>query len=199
MNGIEKITERIRSDAQREIQTIADESRAKCEEITAAYKEQAQSRYWKIVSEGKKDAERVVELRKSAAQTESKKRMLQLRQEMVAKAFDGAEKKLLALDDRQYADFLVSLAVQAAESGEESIVLSAADRAKYGEAVTAEANERLAAAGKKGGLKLSGKTADIEGGLILSDGKIETNCSIKTLMEIRRSELAPEVARLLFD
>ena len=80
MNGIEKITERIKSDTQRELQTMADESRAKCEEITAAYKEQAQSRYWKIVSEGKKDAERVVELRKSSAQTESKKRMLQLKQ-----------------------------------------------------------------------------------------------------------------------
>ena len=199
MNGIEKITERIKSDTQRELQTMADESRAKCEEITAAYKEQAQSRYWKIVSEGKKDAERVVELRKSSAQTESKKRMLQLKQEMVARAFEGAEKKLLELDEKQYADFLVSLAVQAAESGEESIVLSAADRAKYGEAVTAEANRRLAGAGKNGGLKLSNETADIEGGLILSSGRIETNCSIKTLVEIRRSELAPEVARLLFD
>lgn len=199
MNGIEKITERIKSDAQLEIAATAEETKAKCEEILAGYKEQADAAYWKIVAEGKQEAERRVELRKGSAQTESKKRMLQLKQEMVAEAFAKAEKKLLSLPEAEYEKFLVSLAVRASGSGEEKLVFSSADREKYGAKVVSAANEILASAGRKAKLTLADESRSIEAGLILSDGRIETNCSVKTLMELRKNELAAEVAKLLFE
>lgn len=199
MNGIEKITLRIKNDAQLEINEIAAAARAKCAEIAEDYKQQAQSTYWQIVGEGKKEAERSVELRKNAAETESKKRMLFLKQEMVALAFEKAEEKIRNLPEGEYEAFLVSLAVEAAQSGDEKIILCAADREKYGSAVEQKANARLEAAGQKAGLTLSDETRDIGAGLILSGGKIETNCSLKTLIELRRNELSGEVGKLLFE
>ena len=199
MNGIEKITERIKRDAQLEITAVAEETRAKCEEILSGYKEQADAAYWKIVTAGRQEAEHLVELRKGAAQTDSKKRMLQLKQEMVAEAFAKAEKKLLELPEAEYERFLIMLAVRASGSGDEKLVFSPADREKYGAKVVAAANEILASAGKKAELSLADESRAINGGLILSGGRIETNCSIKTLMELRRNELAPEVAKLLFE
>ncbi len=199
MNGIEKITQRIKDDAQLEISAVAEETKAKCEQILAGYKEQADAVYWKIVSAGKDEAEHLLELRKGAAQTESKKRMLQLKQDMVAEAFKQAEAKLLSLPEADYEKFLVTLAVRAADSGDERLIFSAADREKYGARVVDAANEILAAAGRRAELSLGAESRDIEGGLILSGGKIETNCSVKTLLELRRNELAAEAAKLLFE
>ena len=78
-------------------------------------------------------------------------------------------------------------------------MFSAADREKYGARVVAAANEILAAAGRSANLSLADESRDIQAGLILSNGKIETNCSVETLVELRRNELAPEVAKLLFE
>lgn len=199
MNGIEKITQRIKDDAQLEITAVAEETKAKCEEILADCREQADAAYWKIVNEGRQEAEHQLELRKGAAMTDSKKRMLQLKQEMVAEAFAKAEQKLLALSGEEYERFLVTLAVRASGSGDEKLIFSAADREKYGEKVVGAANEILASAGRNAALTLADESRDIQGGLILSGGRIETNCSIKTLLELRRTELAPEVAKLLFE
>lgn len=199
MNGIEKITERIKKEAELEVAAVADEAKAQCEKILAAYKEQADAAYWRIVEAGRQEADHLVELRKGAAQTDSKKRMLQLKQEMVAEAFDKATEKLLNLPEAEYKKFLVTMAVRASGTGDEKLVFSAADRDKYGADVVAAANEILAAAGKTAELTLADECRNIEGGLVLSGGKIETNCSIETLIELRRSELAPEVAKLLFE
>ncbi len=199
MNGIEKITERIKTDALAEMRATEAATKAQCGEILAGYKEKAQNTYWKIVSEGKLEAERLVELSKNSAQTESKKRMLQLKQEMVSAAFEGAGKKLAELPKGEYVKFLVSLAVQASATGREKIVLSSADRDKCGEELVSAANAALKADGKTGELTLSDETRNISGGLILSNGKIETNCSIETLIDLRRNELSGEVARILFE
>lgn len=199
MNGIERITERIKKETELEVNAVAEEAKAQCGKILADYKEQADAVYWKILESGKREAERLLELRKGAAQTESKKRMLQLKQEMVAEAFDRAAAKLLALPEAEYEKFLVTMAVRASCTGDEKLIFSPADREKYGAGVVSDANGILASAGKNAALTLAEETRDISGGLILSGGKIETNCSIETLIELRRSELAPEVAKLLFE
>ncbi len=199
MNGINKITERIRLDAEQEINTLAAENKVECDKILAKYKDEAQAIYWRVVSEGKQEAERRVELRRGAAQTESKKRMLQLKQDMVALCFEKAEEKLLHLPEAEYEAFLCALAVRAAESGREELIFNAADRERLGQRVTEAANAALQKAGKTGELRLSAATRPIEGGLIVSGGRVETNCSVKTLLELRRSELAGEVAKLLFE
>ncbi len=199
MNGIEKITDRIKTDALAEMRATEAATKAQCSEILAGYKEKAQSAYWKIVSEGKLEADRLIELSKNSAQTESKKRMLQLKQEMVSAAFEGACKKLAALPKAEYVKFLVSLAVKASATGKEKIVLSSSDRKKCGDELVSGANAALKAAGKTGELTLSDETRNISGGLILSSGKIETNCSVETLVELRRNELSGEVAKILFE
>jgi V/A-type H+-transporting ATPase subunit E len=52
--------------------------------------------------------------------------------------------------------------------------------------------------GRPAALTLSEQSRAIKGGLILSDGNIEINCSIETITALRKNELAGEVAKLLF-
>ena len=48
-------------------------------------------------------------------------------------------------------------------------------------------------------LTLSQDTRNIQGGLILSDGEIEMNCTFETLVRLQREQLEREVARTLFE
>ena len=199
MNGIEKITQRITADAQAEIDLIQAEAKAQCDKIAKDSDAAAQEEYWKIFKKGTKDAELRVERLGSVAALEAKKQMLAEKQDIVSLAFDRAVEQLLALPDDKYVAFLAKLASNASRTGSESIVLSADDRAKHGSEVCAAANKLLASAGKPASLTLSDKTGNFRGGLILSEGSIEMNCSFEVLVNMRRPELSGEVAKILFD
>lgn len=198
MNGIEKITGRIKADAQREVSALIEETKAKCEELRAEYKKQAETTYWELTSAGKKEAEQRIERRGETAKAASQERMLQLRQEMVAEAFARAEKKLSKLPAAEYEAFLTDQAVRSAVGGEK-LIFSPADRKKYGAKVVEAANEQLTSAGRPAGLSLADETRGIGGGLILSGGGTETDRSVKALVELHANELAAEVTSLLFD
>ena len=70
------------------------------------------------------------------------------------------------------------------------------DRTRYGKQAVTAANEAL---GGKGNLTLSQESRPIKGGLILSDGDVEVNCTFETLVRLQRGELEREVAKVLFD
>ena len=127
---------------------------------------------------------------------EAKKTLLALKQEMISRSFDEAAKKLVSLPEEQYVALLAKLAANAAVTGEEEIVLNAADRARVGEAVVKAANEKL---GEKGSLTLSASTGDFDGGLILRRGNIEVNCTSSLLVELCRGEMSAAIAGVLFD
>ena len=127
---------------------------------------------------------------------EAKKTLLALKQEMIAKSFALAEQKLRSLDEEQYVALLSRLAASSAVTGEEEIVLNAADRERVGEAVVKAANEKL---GEKGRLTLSPSAGDFDGGLILRRGNIEVNCTLALLVELCRGEMSAAIAGVLFD
>lgn len=198
MNGIEKITQRITADAQVEIEKIQAEAKAQCEKIAKDSDAAAQEEYWKIFKKGTKDAELRVERMGSVAALEAKKQILAEKQDIVSMAFDRAVQMLLALPEEKYVLLLAKLAYDASRSGKETIVLTAGDREKYGADVCAAANKLLAKAGKTAELSLSDKTGDFRGGLILTEGNIEMNCSFDVLVNMRKAELSGEVAGILF-
>lgn len=49
-----------------------------------------------------------------------------------------------------------------------------------------------------GMLTLSEETRPMAGGLILRDGRVETNCSFEVLIRLQRGALSAEVAQVLF-
>lgn len=198
MNGIEKISARLVADAETEIAALNAETKAKCDEIAAVYQRKAQEEYQSRMSEGVKAAETRLQRLGSAAEMEAKKSILAFKQEMVAKAFADASEKLANLPQEQYVQFLAAQAAAAASTGEEELIFNARDKAAVGEDVAKAANALLAQKGVKGALKVSGETRAISGGVIVRQGNIEVNCAVETLVQLRRSELASQVAEILF-
>ena len=228
MNGIEKITERIEGDAQREIDAVLNAARAEAEGITQRYQAQAGRESADLVARGEKAAAERVERLGSVAQLEARKLALAAKQEMLDRAFKLALQKLCTLPDEEYIDLLAALTVKAAQSGKEQVIFSRKDRSRVGKAVVTRANEMLAKqvapklpdeltdtkAGAildrvvtgasailagTGMLTLAEETRPIRGGVILSDGDVEVNCTFETLVRLQREAMSGEVAKALFD
>ncbi len=198
MNGIEKISNRLVADAEAEIAALNAETAEKCEEIRAEYDRRAQEEYRSRIAEGTKAVETRVQRLASAAEMEAKKSILAFKQEMVAKAFADAAEKLANLPRDKYVQFLASQAAAAASAGTEELIFNARDKAAVGADVAAAANALLDGKGVKGALTVSSETREISGGVIVRKGNIEVNCAVETLVQLRRSELASQVAEILF-
>ena len=198
MNGIEKISRRLVADAEAEIAALNADTQATCDEIRADFERRAQEEYQSRLSEGAKACEVRVQRLASAAEMEAKKSILAFKQEMVAKAFADAAERLANLPQEQYVKFLASQAAAAAASGSEELVFNARDKAAVGAEVAKAANALLEQKGVKGALTVSGDTREISGGVIVRQGNIEVNCAVETLVQLRRSELASQVAEILF-
>lgn len=196
MDGIEKITGRINEDVQREIDALTADADREAGEITARYQARAQQESAEIVERGRKAAAEREERLASVAQLEARKLELAAKQEMLQKAFDTALACLLDLPEDKYVALLADLAVRAARTGSEQVILSQKDRTRYGKQAVTAANEKL---GDRGRLTLSQETRPIRGGLILSDGDVEVNCTFETLVRLQRGELDRQVAKVLFD
>ncbi len=195
MDGIEKIIDRISSDAQREIDDVLAAAQAEAEKITAEYQAQAQAQADEILSRGEQAAVERGERLASVAQLECRKEVLRAKQEVIDEAFRLAMDKLTQLPQEEYVSLLADLAVQASAKGNEKLIFSVADRARVGKAVVVAANEKL---GERGRLTLSQETRPMQGGFILSDGVVEVNCTFETLVRLQRDTLSTQVADVLF-
>ena len=228
MNGIEKITQRMEDDAQREINEVLTAARAQADEITRRSREQADKESAAIVARGESAAAEREKRLESMAEMESRKLVLAAKQEVLDEAFNMALEKLCTLPDEEYIELLAALAVKAARTGREKVIFSQKDSNRVGKAVVTRANDALARkvaprlpndltdtrAGAildkvvtgasailagTGMLTLAEETRPIKGGIILSDGDVETNCTFETLVRLQRENISGEVAKVLFD
>lgn len=199
MNGIDRITERIEADAMQQAKAVIAEAEAKCAEIRKENEKKAQERYLELIRSGTKDCESMVSRRKSAAEMDSKKSVLSMKQDCVSAAFEMAKQRLADMPEESYIVFLSKLVSDAAVTGAEELVLNKEDREQKGKAILAKANEAVAAKGMTPALKLSDDTREMSGGVILRRDGIEINCSVEALVEMQRGAVTADVASILFE
>ncbi|MBR1780736.1 MAG: V-type ATP synthase subunit E [Oscillospiraceae bacterium] len=198
MQGLDTITGRIQSDAQAEIDRITLNAEQEAERIRTGYAAMAERESADILAKGRRAAEERGERLVSAAKMEAGKMTLTAKQDMLDRAFDLAQQRLLLLPEEDYVALLVKLVVAAASTGTEKLIFNQSDRTRFGVKVASQANDALSAAGKTGGITLSEQTRPIQGGVIVSDGAVEVNCALETLVRLARPEVAGQVSQLLF-
>ena len=194
MNGIERITARLDADTQAEIDRILENAKAEAEKVAQGYRTQMESETTELRERSRRAAAEREERLVSAAQMEARKTALAARQEMVDKAYAMALEKLCSLPEEQYIQTVAALLVQAAPDGKGEVIFSKEQRERVGTAAVALANSRLG----DGKLTVSAQTRPLKGGFILSNGRVEVNCSFDTLVRLQRAETAGEVAKRLF-
>ena len=198
MNNIEKITDRIKADAQEQIKIINEKSDAECADIRAKAEKDAKKLYDSLVQDGIDESQICKERQASLDALSEKKKILTCKQEMVDKAFELYSEELNNLPDEEYKELLVKLIVSNSFSGAEEVILSEKDKAKFGKSVIKEANAFISSKGGQGGLKLSDKTGRFSGGAILCNGRIEQNCTFEEVIASVRRTKSGEIAKALF-
>jgi len=193
MNGMEKITARMKEDAARslselnaqteqELRRIREESAARAEKERETADERAhlaaQERYERLCS---------------AAEMETRKLTLSAKQKVLAETYDRALEILCSMPREEYLSLLVRLLKAAGGKGDEKIALSAKDRDEMGETLVERANKELNAH-----YTLVGEAADIRAGLVLISKECDVNCSFETLLALSREKTERGAAKLLF-
>ena len=193
MNGMEKITARMKEDAARslselnaqteqELRCIREESAARAEKERETADERAhlaaQERYERLCS---------------ASEMETRKLMLGAKQEVLAETYDRALEILCSMPREEYLSLLVRLLKAAGGRGDEKIALSEKDRGEIGEALAERANKELNAH-----YTLAGEAADIRAGLVLVSKDCDVNCSFETLLALSREQTERGAAEILF-
>lgn len=196
MKGTEKIIAHIQSDAQAQCDAVLAAAQKQCDAIREDFAKQASEAYAERIRAGVKSCADEGESAARLGRMEAKKTLLAVKQEMISRSFDKAAQMLVSLPEEQYVALLAKLAAAAAVTGDEEIVLNAADRARVGEAVVKAANEKL---GEKGKLTLSDATGEFDGGLVLRRGNIEVNCTTSLLVELCRGDMSAAIAGVLFE
>ncbi len=194
MNGLEKIVARMESDTRAECDALAASAAENAAAILRDCQAQADAAARDSRQRAAAQAAEHLEHLNGSSQLACRQRVLAAKQDLIDEAFVRAAKALAALPQAEYIDLLATLAAENG-SGDEELLLSAADRDAVGAAVVEAANRKRAGAA----FRLSAETRDTGGGLVLRRDRVELNCSFAEKLRQLRQEESSAVAKLLFD
>ncbi|MBQ8342195.1 MAG: hypothetical protein IJY22_07480 [Clostridia bacterium] len=219
MNGLDKITERILTDAKEKARLILEEAQADCRRAAEEYAARAEAIRDRIATRTLKEGEELIARAKASAAMTRRDILIASKAKLLDETFAAARAQICDTDYGKYRELLVALLscalIEQAKSEDDSrelgdevtefdtfeVLFNEGDRARFGTAVLEGARkvtERRIGAARTAKLRLSEETAPIDGGLILRYGNTETNCSISALLGEMRRELEPKVSALLF-
>ena len=222
INGLNKITDKILSEAQAKADKILADAGAECDRINAEYAERAEKIRSEISGEAEKGGMEYVARIRSTAATNKRNLLLQTKSDLIDGVFAGVLEQTRNLELQKYNEILIGLLsaalleqIDSEETsrnlyGEEDalapevyeVVFNQRDRDRSGKAVIEGVQKHLTgkvSAEKLARLSLATQTANIDGGLVLRCGNVESNCSLAILFAQLRESLESEVARTLFD
>ena len=220
MTGLERIISRILDDANAQAQEILDEATEKSIAVRAKNLADAQAAQDRLVAEAEKEGEALVVRAKSSAAMTRRNIELSAKSEMIERAFQRAMQEIYEMDRAEYAALLLSLLCKTLNAQRESerdsmrlygenivpecyeLMLNARDGGDV--AVTVMNGVRAAAArgvipadmAQK--VRLCPTPVEIDGGLVLRCGDIETNCSFSMMLASLRPALEPRIQQILY-
>ena len=220
-NGLNKITEKILSEARESVKRILATAQEECDRIAADY----DARISELQSANKRETEQktadVSARSGSAAAMQARNIIGQRKSELIEGVFHSAYESIGKRSEKDYTGLVVGLLVAAVselaetekrnlalygeeeESATESyeVLLNGKDRESIGETVIAGAKKKLKGVLSEEQLQklvLAPEAANIDGGVILRYGDVESNCSLEMLFSELRRELETDVSRVLF-
>ena len=187
--SVDKIIERILQDAQAEANAISKSASKEKDTRLAKAAAEAEKIASDFAARAAADAATLKERRASVAQLETRKMELAAKQSMITSCFTKAAEALRALPADKYLDLLKNIVKPfIGEAGE--VTLNAKDKKAFG--------AKLAEFLKGSKLKLSDKTADIDGGAIINMGKVSVNAGLSMLVDSIKGGLMSDIADKLF-
>ena len=191
-------------EAEQVIEKILSDAKAEAEEITGQAKKKLAAEQAKVDAKLAEYRQQADTLAQQAAEDEKShilagarmaaaKEYLAEKTKILDEVFERAAKRLGQLPDKEYRDLMARLMAEAAETGDEEVVIGKNEK-RIDQSFITQVNGKL----KKGNLKLAKDKHDLPGGFILRRGKIKTNVSPAVLLGQARNDLVIELGKTLF-
>lgn len=185
--SIEKITSKILDEAKEVEKETLSEAKSRCDEILKEAKAQAKVIQKEMESKGATEKKLIVERRNSVAFIDSRKVVLNKKQELITQCFDEAVDKIIGLDKAAYTDLLIALGKA---SGVTSGVL------QFNEKEAKEYGSKVAKA--LGDFTVSKEYGNMKGGYVIQCGKTFVDNTIESLVSENKTQLSSTVSEMLF-
>lgn len=191
--SIEKITSKIMNDAESSARVILERAQSESDAILA----EADGRAARLVSQAKEkgmsEKEKLIKRKKSVADIDGRKIILEEKQKLISECFDKAIDRIISLDSEKYIEFLAAT-VKNTGFSEGELIFNENEAKTVGPRLVEVLSKEIS--GSK--IVLSDKTQKMRGGYILVNGSVFINGTIEALVEEAREELVAEVAKELF-
>ena len=192
--SIEKITSKILGEAEEDRQVVLADAQREASAIVTAAKAEADAFLAEEEARGLDIKEKTISRRKSVADIDCRKLVLQKKQELIDKCFNMAVDALASMEEDQYVDFLINLGKQTGEK-QGQLICNKKDKETVGEKVCQKLNETS----EDAKFELADETRNIKGGFIMQVGKVYINNSVEALVAENKDAINGEVAAMLFE
>ena len=191
MAGLDKIIGEIHAESDGLIREVLDRAQKEAAQIRSEAEKKAGDSVERIRRESDARLADSKSRAQSAAALTKRQLLLQEKQNLIGEVLEKAKETFLALPDT-----LLALLKKNALSEQGEILLNERDRKRLPADFEKKAEE--AAKAKGGSLRISEKTREIDGGLILVYEGIEQNCSVDALFETNIEMLQDKIQNILF-
>ena len=196
MAGLDKIIGEIHAESDGPIREVLDRAQKEAAQIRSEAEKKAGDSVERIRRESDARLADSKSRAQSAAALTKRQLLLQEKQNLIGEVLEKAKETFLALPEAEYFDTLLALLKKNALSEQGEILLNERDRKRLPADFEKKAEE--AAKAKGGSLRISEKTREIDGGLILVYEGIEQNCSVDALFETNIEMLQDKIQNILF-
>jgi V/A-type H+-transporting ATPase subunit E len=174
-------------------QTLADAEK-KRDAILADARERALQLSKSEEARGLVEKEKMISRRKSVADIDCRKVILDQKQKLISQCFDEAVNAIVSMDEDRYLGLMIAMGKATGQKGG-ALIFNQKDQQTIGPRVAAALNESQ----EKAMFFVSEETRNMKGGYLLQVDKIYINNTIEALVEEQKDRLSFEVAKMLFE
>lgn len=189
---------RILSTAQKQAQEIQERAQKEAQEIRERAQRKVQEEKNRLQERTEEENQQLMDREETMARLALKKEILAQKQEEIQRVFSSLKERIQKMPDNDYQKILAEMLLATVEEGTEEVIFSTRDQKRLGAKFITGINRQLQEKGKKGALKLSEETREMDGGFILKGVGMENNNSFTELLAIQRDDLETQVAAVLF-
>ncbi len=192
-----KVAEKIISEAQKNAQKISEDSLARINELTSAFQLEIQKTRDEQSLELKKIYNAEKNRLESLERMEEKNSLLSRKRELINDISIYLKNKI-SEDENLYRDYLTAVIKTAVKTGHEQIICSAEDRVIFAGQYIQSLNSFAEEKGLESGISLSDERLNNQRGVILRDDRMQVNLLVDTVLDYHFHENMIELSEILF-
>ena len=192
--AVDDILKKIKADAEDAARKIVAEGQVAADAVASEARARVDVQKKELTARAEQRAQEERNRITTVARLAARRELLDEKQAFIDRVFDEAGKRLAAMEQGEYREFIAGFLKGTVESGDEEVLIGEKE-SRLDQAFLDSVSKELRLGGR---LKLASERRPISAGFILRRGRVETNCALSTILRDARERLETEVAAILF-